>query len=361
MKQPVFAFAVSFFLTSFLPVHSDAETRVWTRKDGKTVEAELINVSGSLLRLKLATGVEFEIEAGELSLNDQHYVVVSQKLNGEAEPVVPRFTFWAYTDDRDHSGTDSLGLYLEFNGTEDLRQVLPTRNFARSGVEEFADLTMGIPPEQLERVRIVVLQGNDAWRPAKFVFQFSEGDRMSEKIEFPVQRWLSMDETEGDTEKTFVFREKIEMSEDHSIMETISKDDVTILRPSRIENVLPSQSTDEFNEHYVAESDQSRGTIEMKFTHENLESTLVGIRSLVLVMQVPQARNAETKSTIAIWSKNNVIGTKKGARKGEEIRIELEPDEFDRSDSIEIVVKCGDDAVLISKKESAPFLEVVFE
>lgn len=361
MKLSLLLLGAVVFASFLFPTWSNGETRTWTRKDGKTVEAELIGVAGTVLRLKTATGAEFDIEAAELSLNDQHYVMVSQKEDGEKEPVVPTFTFWAYTDDARHAGTDSLGLYLEFNGREDLRQVLPTRNFAWNGVEEFSDLKLGISPEQVESVRIVVLKGDDAWGPKKYVFQFRDGDRVSEKIEFHARRWFSLDEREADTEETIVFKEPIELTEDLSSMETRSSDDVTILEPSRIENVLPSMSTADFREDYIAESNETRGRLEMEFTHENIGSSLVKIRSLTLVMHVPNAKHAETGSTIAVWAKDELIASQKGARRGAEIRLKLDPDAFDGRDSIEIVVKCGDDAVRISKKEKAPFLEAVFE
>lgn len=337
----------------------DAQSRVWTRNDGNTVEAGISKASQNSVTLKLKGGSDFEVRLSELVEADRAYVAawLTQQNNRPAKEYF--MSFWAYTRDEPYAGTNSLDMYLEINGDRALRYQLPTRNFARNGVEAFTDIPVRIDPSEVKTVRMVVTKGDDLWEAKQATFQFGNAKLVSEKMDFPVRRTFSMDDSEGIREFTFKFERPVELN-----LSTQSPGDkeVEVIRidPAEIANHTRG-STKHAPTGYVIESDQSRGTLEMEFKHRLIESSLAKLTSAVLVMQVPNVKNADTDSTIAIWSGRKSLATKKGATRGQTLRIAIDPQHLNGKRSIILTVKCGDNAVIIASGAKDPFLEATFD
>lgn len=66
-------FALSLIL-SFFFLQAQEPIRTWTSKDGRTIEASLIEQSGTYVKLKDAQGREFSLSLSRLSRKDQEYV-----------------------------------------------------------------------------------------------------------------------------------------------------------------------------------------------------------------------------------------------------------------------------------------------
>ena len=130
-----------------------------------------------------------------------------------------------------------------------------------------------------------------------------------------------------------------------------------IVKPIGVGNPTPGRPNHS-EKHYVLESDQSRGRLELEFEHPRFGSGGQGISHLLLVMKVPGVAYANTSSTISVWKGKQQLASRKGASRGLIMRFKLAAKHFADEKNVILTVKCGSDAVKISEDPGQIFLEI---
>lgn len=91
MKRSIKSNILAVFIAA-LTVSSFAEKRVWSGKNGSTVEAEFVSITGSNVTLKKTSGKTISIPISKLSIEDQAYL--KEKAESSA-PVAQKDEFYA--------------------------------------------------------------------------------------------------------------------------------------------------------------------------------------------------------------------------------------------------------------------------
>ncbi len=185
-----------------------AEVRTWTRLDGNSVAAELVQATEAAVTLELADGTRFDVNPGRLSEADRSYI---DQWHARAKSQGHFMTLWATTDSEPDSGSRALALALEFNGDDKAIVPLELRSFKKGTTNVYRDIEIPIAPREVEKIRLIVVRGNDKWKVATIDFQFKSGGMRSGKISFRANRWLSGDRSEGEQHRTFVLDDELKM------------------------------------------------------------------------------------------------------------------------------------------------------
>ena len=76
-------------LTLGLVYGAFAEMRDWTNSKGRSVSAELVNITEDTVTLRSANGGEHIIQRSDLSSEDQKYLLEQEKIQGEPQEKKP--------------------------------------------------------------------------------------------------------------------------------------------------------------------------------------------------------------------------------------------------------------------------------
>jgi hypothetical protein len=105
---------------------------------------------------------------------------------------------------------------------------------------------------------------------------------------------------------------------------------------------------------YGIESDQHRGKLDLTFSDRRLKSDLREIKEAVFQFRVDGGPNSESDAYIKVTEDGKKLGSVKGARKNELVRIPLDPAGISRqNEAITLQIRCGNNAVIILTERSS--------
>jgi len=86
MKRPILLFSALFAFSGFLPAQH--EMRTFTNTQGKAVQARLVAVEGTMVKIALANGTPYTLPIASLSAADQEYLKTAFKGVDQLQPAV---------------------------------------------------------------------------------------------------------------------------------------------------------------------------------------------------------------------------------------------------------------------------------
>ncbi len=105
-------------------------------------------------------------------------------------------TVTTHTGSGKASGTDKIKVAVQINGEAAHQAVLDNpdvNDFERRAGNTFANLQFTYPMSKIEKIRLVILDGDDAWELSNIAFQFFQRSRQSRRYFFSVNKWFSSD------------------------------------------------------------------------------------------------------------------------------------------------------------------------